>query len=516
MLETVALVFSLAILLGLVTTYLGRATADRVGLRDRPDGRRKLQTKPVAVVGGLALLAAVPAALLVAAAVSPAVATAFAGHADRWLSVAAAAALLAVVGVLDDVTNLRARYKLLGQLSAVAILIVGGDFLVREVSVFGVEIPLGLFAVPFTVAWFVFAINALNLLDGMDGMLGAVGIALFVGLASMAAVTGSGPALFVSVAAVGGLIGFLRYNLPPASVYLGDCGSMLIGLTAAVLAVDATLKGPTFAVLAPLSLMVLPLLDTTAAVVRRKLTGRGLAIGDRGHLHHVLLRCGYSIPRVLLIVGALGGAAAGGAVASVAWRSDAIAVLTVAFVAVTLLVCGLFGAAELRLIRARAGSVLRKVAGGRAVELEVRLQGTHGWGAVWERIVHDARSLNLTSVCLDVNAPAWHEGYHRRWAQGAGAEDPLHVWRVELPLLVHGQLVGRLTVSGERADGCMAEKLAALSAVVRSTEALLSAAPPDGVHPAVAAVPASGTLAVPPQPVAKGSGNSNPPTPLPA
>ncbi len=477
---TATLVFVLAVGFGLLLTRLGRTAAHRVGLCDAPDGRRKIHARPVAVVGGLALLVAVPAALGVASLIRADVTEAFAGRGAKWLAVAVAAVVLAAVGVLDDLRNLRARYKLFGQLLAVAVLIGGGDYLIREVSAFGVAVPLGVFAGPFTAIWFVLAVNALNLLDGMDGMLGAVGTALFLGLAAMAAVTGAGFAVLVSVAAAGGLIGFLRYNLPPATVYLGDCGSMLIGLTVAVLAVDASLKGPAFAVLAPLALMVLPVLDTTAAVVRRKLTGRGLAVGDRGHLHHVLLRHGFSIPRALLLVGGFGALAAGGAVLSTFWNNDLIAVAAALLVAVTLVVCGLFGAVELRLLRARAGCVLRKAAGGAAVDVEVRLQGSHGWGGVWQGIVHDAEELHLTAVCLDVNAPVWHEGYHRRWRRAGAADDPLTVWRVELPLVADGQLVGRLTVSGERADGCMAEKLAALSAVVRTAESRLTAAPPTG------------------------------------
>lgn len=478
MLTAALLAFALAVGFGLLFTGLGRAAADRVGLRDKPDGRRKIHAHPVAVVGGLALLAAVPAALGVASLLVPEVAEAFAGQSGKWLAVAAAAVVLATVGVLDDVRNLRARYKLLGQLAAVAILLGGGDYLIREVSAFGVAVPLGGFAVPFTLLWFVFAINALNLLDGMDGMLGAVGLAIFLGLAAMAAVTGAGFAVLVSLAAAGGLVGFLRYNLPPATAYLGDCGSMLIGMTVAVLAVDASLKGPAFAVLAPLALMVLPVMDTAAAVVRRKLTGRGLAVGDRGHLHHMLLRRGMSIPRVLVVVGGFGAVAAGGAVLSTFWNSDLIAVSAALLVVITLVVCGLFGVAELRLIRARAGSALRKAAGGRGTDMEVRLQGSHGWESLWWGIVHDAEALDLTAVYLDVNAPAWHEGYHRRWQRAGVTDDPLTVWKVELPLSTDGQPVGRLTVSGERADGCMAEKLAALSAVVRSAESLLATSPP--------------------------------------
>ena len=107
--------------------------------------------------------------------------------------------------------------------------------------------------------------------------------------------------------------------------------------------------------------------------------------------------------------------------------------------------------------------------------MEVRLQGNADWGEVWIGIARSAESLNLDTVCLDVNAPAWHEGYHRRWARGIADGDGLSVWRVELPLFGNGQILGRLSVSGSHDRACIAEKLAALSRLVEQAEALASA-----------------------------------------
>ena len=125
-----------------------------------------------------------------------------------------------------------------------------------------------------------------NLIDGMDGLLGIVGGIALASLAVIVAMTGHVFAATVALALAGAVLGFLWWNLPPATVYMGDSGSMLIGLVIGAVAIPTSLKGPaTVALSAPLAILVLPIFDTTAAVVRRKLTGRGLATADRGHLH---------------------------------------------------------------------------------------------------------------------------------------------------------------------------------------------------------------------------------------
>ena len=108
------------------------------------------------------------------------------------------------------------------------------------------------------------------------------------------------------------------------------------------------------------------------------------------------------------------------------------------------------------------------------VEMEVRLLGSVNWGEVWDQISRQADVLNLSSVCLDVDAPAWYEGYHRRWTCPGQSGGPLSVWRVELPLLGHGHIIGRLSVSGSRDQECIAEKLTALSRIVEQAEMLAS------------------------------------------
>src|SRR5262249_20696536 len=197
---------------------------------------------------------------------------------------------------------LRGRYKLLGQVFAVGAVLAYG-VRVEAVHLFAWRIELGWFAVPFTLFWLLGAINSLNLLDGMDGLLGTVGTIVSLAIAALAAVPGHWAEAAVAATLAGALLGFLRYNWPPATIFLGDAGSMLIGLVIGVLAIRCSLKGTaTVALATPMALLIIPIFDTAAAIVRRKLTGRSIYSTDRAHLHHCLLRRALPRPVVPLVV----------------------------------------------------------------------------------------------------------------------------------------------------------------------------------------------------------------------
>jgi UDP-GlcNAc:undecaprenyl-phosphate GlcNAc-1-phosphate transferase len=200
--------------------------------------------------------------------------------------------------------------------------------------------------------------------------------------------------------------------------------------------------------------LTIPFFDTWAAIVRRKLTGRSIYSTDRGHIHHVLQKRGLSSGKVLLLVSALCGLTVVGMLASVALNNELMA-LVAALVVVNVLVVGrLFGHAELQLLKERlvglAVGLLQGRSGGRTHQLEVRLQGSSNWTDLWGSLTGQARGLGLRTVCLDVNAPAQHEGYHARWDRFESASEVLAEWRIELPLLLNGQAVGRLEFTGDR------------------------------------------------------------------
>lgn len=338
---------------------LARPLATRCGLTDRPDGRRKLQARPIPVCGGLGVFAAALLGLGAVAALRPEVADALAARPGRALALLAGAAVIAAVGLLDDLVNLRPRHKLLGQAVAAMIVIGPGGCVIERLAVLGVEFDLGLLAVPVTLFWFLAAINALNFLDGLDGLLGVVGVVILGGLAVMALGAGNAFAGVIALAAAGALLGFLVFNRPPATAYLGDCGSLLVGLVVAALAIEGSRRGSAVTLAGPAALLVLPILDTAAAIVRRKFTGRGIAEPDRGHFHHGLQRR-YGGPwPVLAAATLLGSLGAAGALAGSHFGDDRYPLGAAATVVAVLAATGWFGGHEVRLVAAKLRRLAR-------------------------------------------------------------------------------------------------------------------------------------------------------------
>ncbi len=478
-------------LLCLVLVPAVRVLAERFGLVDRPDGRRKIHARAVPLAGGLAILAATTLTLAGALLVPHEHQDALRAQAPFLLGLFLAVAIICAVGVADDLGRLRGRHKLVGQCLAVGVLI-GAGVLVQHIQVFGYRTDLGLLAVPFTAFLLLGAVNSLNLIDGMDGLLGTLAGIICLALAAMAALAGHWAAATVASALAGGLLGFLRYNLPPASIFLGDSGSMLIGLVVGTLAIQSSLKAPaTIALALPVVLLTLPIADTAAAILRRKLTGRSIYATDRGHLHHCLLRRGMSVWAVLLLVSGFCLVTGLSVLASQAFNNEWIALVTGLAVIGILLTTRLFGHAEALLVKTRLlafGRVLFSPSiHGRARQLEVRLQGNADWRGLWTTLTAAAEQLNLQQLCLDVNAPALHEGYHARWDRAHEDGEVPSLWRAAIPITALGSIVGRLELAGLPDSQPVWAKIATITRAVEDFESVIASLA-CGSSPAAAAL----------------------------
>src|SRR5262249_32015040 len=248
-------------------------------------------------------------------------------------------------------------------------------------------------------------------------------------------------------------------------------GSMLVGLILGTLAIQSSLKAPaTIALATPVALLILPIFDTTAAILRRKLTGRSLYTSDRGHLHHCLQRRGLSTWGTLFLICSFSLLAGSGVLASRAFDNDWIALLTALTVISILLTTRLFGHAELLLVKERLLSLVVSSCwpgsenGSR--QIAVRLQGTAEWKGLWSLLTQHAETRRLLYLRLDVKAPAHHEGYHARWDRCPQETEPLNLWRVEIPLTAHGVVLGRLDVAGQQNDEPVWQQLAAVMRIV--------------------------------------------------
>jgi len=401
---------------------LVRRLALSCDLVDRPDGRRKLHRQAIPLAGGVAIFLASFLSLFAVWLAPIPFRNLLIAQGTGLVGLLVACLIICAVGLADDFGSLRGRHKLLGQLLAVGAVLSSGP-VVHNIHLFGWNLELGPLALPFTALWLLGAINSLNLIDGMDGLLGCVGTIICFAIAVLAVVSGQWAAAAVACAMAGALLAFLCFNFPPASIFMGDCGSMLVGLVVGTIALQGSLKGPaTLALAAPTALLTIPIFDTLAAILRRKLTGRSIYSTDRSHIHHCLLRRGLSNRRVLLLVSALCVLTVAGSLASLALDNELFALVGALLVVNILVVGRLFGHAEFLLLKERLANLailmLRRTRGGKPHQMEVHLQGSADWAELWGGLVVSAGQLGLERICLDVNAPAVYEGYHARWDCG--------------------------------------------------------------------------------------------------
>jgi len=311
----------------LALTPLARSLAERLRIVSRPDGVRRLHAQPTPVWGGVGVCGGLWAGGGLTFLLGPVLGLPI----SPWpLSLMLSAGLVCLVGMIDDRYSLNAWGKLPGQTVPVLPLVLAG-LNVERISGFGWELELGWFAAPWTMGWLLLGINALNLLDGSDGLASTVGFVMALTLAIVAAGQGTAEVTILALTLAGALAGFLRYNLPPARVYLGDCGSTLIGFVVAALALRVSCTEPNTASLPGLGLLVfVPLLDTGLAILRRLLKGQAIWSGDRGHLHHQLQPRGLSKHKILLTLGGLSAIASLAAALAVFGRQELLAVLLIA------------------------------------------------------------------------------------------------------------------------------------------------------------------------------------------
>ena len=224
---------TLAPVIGVVCRWLG--------IVDQPDGHRKLHARAVPLTGGPTVLLSIVAAIAITTYAFPGLLSASDGDVRFLLSLAGASFVIVLVGMLDDRFGLRGRQKLAGQFLAALIMVPSG-ILIRRIELFGYPIEFGDVAPFVTVFWILGAVNALNLIDGVDGLASTTGIILSLSVAAVTYILGGRPdGLLISLALAGALAGFLFYNFPPARMFLGDSGSMLIGLVLGSVALKCSL-----------------------------------------------------------------------------------------------------------------------------------------------------------------------------------------------------------------------------------------------------------------------------------
>jgi UDP-GlcNAc:undecaprenyl-phosphate/decaprenyl-phosphate GlcNAc-1-phosphate transferase len=265
--------------------------ATRWHIVDQP-GARKVHSVPVPRVGGIAMAVGV----LVAALLTIDLQTQ-----DRWFL--AAAGVLVLFGALDDRFDLDYRIKLIGQLLAVGIAVTAGDVQVRTITLDDVVILPQWISLPLTVVFLVGVTNAINLADGLDGLAGGTTFLCLCAVALLSSVGDQGAGTALSLAFAGAVLGFLRFNTYPASVFMGDAGSQVLGFAIGVFSVRAT-QGAASQVSAaiPVLLLALPILDTLSVMAQRISERRSPFSADKNHIHHKLLAMGFGHHEAVMVI----------------------------------------------------------------------------------------------------------------------------------------------------------------------------------------------------------------------
>ena len=284
------ILFSLALLLTLGLTPLVRRWALIWGAVDWPDGGRRIHARPTPRLGGLAIYLAFLATLGIAPWLGTLVSQNLLNGWQKVGVVLVVGTLIFALGVYDDFFGANATIKILVQLIAAALLYSYGFRISVLSSPFGGgwELPVWL-SFPLTALWIVGITNAFNLIDGIDGL--AAGASAFALLSLfLCSLAQSHPEVsLISIILVGAVIGFLRYNFNPATIFLGDSGSLMLGFMAAVLSLVSAQKSPTLIAIAiPLVSFGLPVAEVGISLSRRFLSGAPLFQGDRRHIHHML------------------------------------------------------------------------------------------------------------------------------------------------------------------------------------------------------------------------------------
>ncbi len=296
--------FVVALLSAFILTRYVRDFATAHGWVAVPSQERHLHSSPLPRLGGVAIFLSFSCCM--------ALATLWATHSHSFhsafslrtlLTILAPATLVFLLGVYDDVRGVGPYFKFSVQGIAATMLFIGGLRIVNIPVVFGDHRLPWFVGLPLTVLWVLAITNAFNLIDGLDGL--AAGSALFSTLVAFVVALLNGPSLVtvMTIALAGAILGFLRFNFNPATIFLGDSGSLFIGFLLSALALKGAQKAPTIvAVAIPVVSFGLPILETSLSILRRLISGRPVFTADREHIHHKLLKRGMTHRQVVILL----------------------------------------------------------------------------------------------------------------------------------------------------------------------------------------------------------------------
>jgi len=279
------LTFAIACVTSFLVTPIMRRISIAHGWLDKPN-KRKMNKKPVPLLGGIAIFAGFAASIAVFTFKEPLM-----ENFTKVIGFLGGSLIIILVGIEDDLRGITARRKLFYQIAAATIASISGFMIINVSHPLGYtfQAPL-ILSVVITIFWIVAFTNAVNLLDGLDGLASGV-VAIIAGSLFFASIKGNNPlAAILSIGIIGSALGFLPHNFYPAKIFMGDAGSMFLGFSLALITIEGAHKGSTLLTLfIPIIAMSVPVIDTLLSILRRLVRGDGVFKADKEHIHHKLL-----------------------------------------------------------------------------------------------------------------------------------------------------------------------------------------------------------------------------------
>lgn len=262
-----------------------------VGAVDIPN-ERKVHKKPMPRLGGLGIFLGFLLGYMLY------------GHASPIMnSILIGSFIIVLTGVVDDIKPLKPSTKFIGQLVAACIVVFYGKIIMQDLSAFGFYINFGVFAYPVTIFFILGCINCINLIDGLDGLAAGISSIYFLTIGIIATMQGKFSLdCVLTFVMLGSTLGFLVHNFNPASIFMGDSGSLFLGFMISVIALLGFKNVTMTSLIIPLLILAIPILDTLFAIIRRFLKGESLSKPDKFHIHHQLLRKNFSQRTTVLII----------------------------------------------------------------------------------------------------------------------------------------------------------------------------------------------------------------------
>lgn len=319
--------FFISFLLAVIIVPVVRYYSIKKGFVDVPNDR-KIHRSPIPRLGGVAIWLCTLLTFGILVLLSwdyP--------HGNGLSGILVGGSIIFLLGLVDDIYNLTPKFKLFVQLGAALIAFLLGVKIEILFNPFGNPIILGMWSMPITIIWLVGISNAMNFIDGVDGLAGGVSAISAVTLGVVAIYTHQPISALVAAILAGSMMGFLLFNFHPAKIFMGDSGALFSGFILAALSVTGVLKTVAVTILLPIMILAVPIMDISYSTFRRLFKGSSPFVADADHIHHRLLKAGFSHNRTVIIFYLL--CIAAGSIATIfvgAYRLYLVLVLVILFI----------------------------------------------------------------------------------------------------------------------------------------------------------------------------------------